>query len=535
MKKLIITSVLALLLAGGGAVTAQDYPQEYLGLPGDNLNLYAVMNLFQESETLEAFESSINDENSRINNLDLNGDNLVDYIMVSDFVDGDVHNIVLRVAMNSRDFQDVAVFTVQKFSNGAVQIQLIGDEALYGKDYIIEPVYNETPNPGYTGRSSGAQRVVVAGTTYYEVATWPVIRYIYHPTYVVWRSSWYWGYWPVYWNPWRPYYWHFYYGYHYNWYPHYYGRYRHWHVYRYPGYRDYYYTSIRVYSPVVVININNGSYRDTYSRPEYRRTGEEFYANVHRSQGSTSVSNSNAVNQSRRASVPESVRVQSATASSTQRRNTGTVSTNSGSANNAQNRNASGQVANESRRSASTVTGNTGSSSAGGTRTSATAGNTEQRRVSATTSVSNGSNAVQRSGNTVNVSSGSNASDRRANSSVQSGTAVQRSSSGTATQRSSSAASVNSSTVRSSTSTQRSSGAAVQRSSASTQRSSGAAVQRSSASTQRSSGAAVQRSSTSTQRSSGAAVQRSSSSTQRSSGAAVQRSSSSTQRRSGSS
>jgi hypothetical protein len=31
-------------------------------------------------------------------------------------------------------------------------VQIIGDEALYGRDYIVEPSYNrtETPNPGYT-------------------------------------------------------------------------------------------------------------------------------------------------------------------------------------------------------------------------------------------------------------------------------------------------------------------------------------------------------------------------------------------------
>ena len=94
---------------------AQTRQDEYLGLPGDNLNLYAVMKLFQGSETLESFERNLNDENTRINNLDLNGDNFIDYIRVIDYVDRDVHNIVLRVAINKRENQDVAVFTVQRF------------------------------------------------------------------------------------------------------------------------------------------------------------------------------------------------------------------------------------------------------------------------------------------------------------------------------------------------------------------------------------------------------------------------------------
>ena len=70
MKKLIITSVLLTLFAAGTTLLAQDKPEEYLGLPGDNLNLYAVMKLFQESKTLEEFERNLNDEKSHINNLD---------------------------------------------------------------------------------------------------------------------------------------------------------------------------------------------------------------------------------------------------------------------------------------------------------------------------------------------------------------------------------------------------------------------------------------------------------------------------------
>src|SRR5512136_3328788 len=107
MKRFIITSILAAIVAAGTIVMAQDQPDEYLGLPGDNLNLYAVMKLFQESETLEGFERNLNAENSRINNLDLNGDNLIDYITVTDYPDGDVHTIVLRVALGPKDFQDV--------------------------------------------------------------------------------------------------------------------------------------------------------------------------------------------------------------------------------------------------------------------------------------------------------------------------------------------------------------------------------------------------------------------------------------------
>jgi len=288
MKKLIITSIIALLMGAWNLGRTNEWPDEYLGLPGDNLNLYAVMKLFQESETLEGFERSLNDENSRINNLDLNGDNLVDYIMVFDYVDGNMHTIVLRVALNEFENQDVAVFTVERFNDGSVQVQLIGDEALYGENYIVEPIYadnyNETPNPGYIGRSRNIRNVVVVRTTYYEVASWPLIRYIFLPSYIVWRSHWYWGYRPHYWHPWRPYYWHYYYGYHSHWHPYYYRHYRHWKHYRCARYHDYYYRDIRSHSPKVKIRIKKGVYRYTYSRPDLRRNGEALFARTNNSQ-----------------------------------------------------------------------------------------------------------------------------------------------------------------------------------------------------------------------------------------------------------
>jgi hypothetical protein len=291
MKKLITLSILAVLLAAGVTIKAQDKnPEEYLGLPGDNLNLYAVLKVFRESKTLEAFERDINEENNKINNLDLNNDNLTDYLMVFDEVDGDVHNIILRVAISKTENQDVAVITVQRNNKGEVYVQVTGDEALYGKNYIIEPIYDdsgETPNPGYTGENTVVygRKVTVVKTTPVYVATWPVIHYMYDPGYTVWRSSWYWGYYPGYWRPWRPYYWHYYYGFHYHWYNDYYGHYRRWDTHRYTRWNDHYYVGRRVYSPSVTVNINQGRYRSTYSRPELRAEGEATYYKNQSSQG----------------------------------------------------------------------------------------------------------------------------------------------------------------------------------------------------------------------------------------------------------
>src|SRR4051812_12968632 len=78
------------------------------GLPGDNLDLYAVLDLFKSSSSIEAFEKSLNDKSSNVNNLDLDGDEKVDYIRVVDQRDGDDHAITLRVPVGTEESQDIA-------------------------------------------------------------------------------------------------------------------------------------------------------------------------------------------------------------------------------------------------------------------------------------------------------------------------------------------------------------------------------------------------------------------------------------------
>ena len=94
MKYFILIPLIAFCLFGFKA-SAQEEPEQ-LNLPGDNLNLYAVMKLFQESPTLEEFEKKLNDPDNKVNNLDLDGDNNIDYIKVVDNVEGDIHNITLK-------------------------------------------------------------------------------------------------------------------------------------------------------------------------------------------------------------------------------------------------------------------------------------------------------------------------------------------------------------------------------------------------------------------------------------------------------
>src|SRR6187455_1570992 len=79
-----------------------------LGLPGDNLDLYAVLTLFQKSKTIEEFEKSLNDGSSKINNLDLDLDKKIDFIKVVTDKKDDAYTFILRVDVTKTEAQDVA-------------------------------------------------------------------------------------------------------------------------------------------------------------------------------------------------------------------------------------------------------------------------------------------------------------------------------------------------------------------------------------------------------------------------------------------
>lgn len=182
--------------------TKSEPSAELLELPGDNLDLYATLKLFQQSKTIEEFETSLNDEKTGINNLDLNLDGDVDFIKVSTQQENDDFAIVLQVDILKDEIQDVAVILITKDKDEKVTLQMVGNEELYGKDYIIEPVL-ETPavtaNPAY----SGPDTVVVksAPATVVVIESEPIVHYVYSPVYVPYYPPYYYGYYPPYYHP----------------------------------------------------------------------------------------------------------------------------------------------------------------------------------------------------------------------------------------------------------------------------------------------------------------------------------------------
>lgn len=192
MKRITLYAAAILAAFALSQCSEEKTAEEKTGLPGDNLNLYATLDLFKESKSPQAFEKSLNDKSGKVNNLDLDGNGKADYIRVIDTKEGSNHTIVLRVDVSKTESQDVAVFEIEKNADKTAHIQVIGDEDLYGKDYIIEPK-NEKAAAGF---------VMVTNTVAVNVWAWPCITYIYSPAYVVWVSPWAYEMYPVWWEPW---------------------------------------------------------------------------------------------------------------------------------------------------------------------------------------------------------------------------------------------------------------------------------------------------------------------------------------------
>lgn len=252
MKKLF--SLLSVLLLFLGARAQDSYAG--LGMPGDNLNLYVVLDAFKQASSLENFEKQLNDPSANINNLDLNNDGIIDYLKVTDYGKDNYHTIIIQDIISSVETQDVAVIDLQKNEGNVVHVQIVGDESLYGKNYIIEPQIE-------TAKQNNEQTVVVNNTYYVNAWAWPSVTYIYGPAYSVWASPWHWAYYPGWWNP-RPHMvYNVYYSHHsgFGW-NHYCRRYQ---VINRPYYNNYYH-SRRVVSNTVQVNITKKVYKNNAPR-----------------------------------------------------------------------------------------------------------------------------------------------------------------------------------------------------------------------------------------------------------------------------
>jgi hypothetical protein len=207
MKKYILAYVVFPIFIGMSCLSTTAFSQSVpdstlLGLPGDNLDLYAVLDLFQQSKTIEDFEKSLNLEKTGINNLDLDLDKKVDFIKVVTKQDKNDFTFVLQVAVSKTETQDVAAIFVSKDDKGKVTMQIVGDEALYGKNHVVELKESSTPavtaNPAYKGPDTVKVVTAPAKTTTVIVEQAPVVQYVYSPAYVPYVPPYYYGFYPPY-------------------------------------------------------------------------------------------------------------------------------------------------------------------------------------------------------------------------------------------------------------------------------------------------------------------------------------------------
>src|ERR1044071_7310806 len=186
----ILFSVAAFLLMGLAATAQSSTTEE---VPGDNFSLEGALELFKKSASPQEFEQLLNSPDSKVNNLDLNGDGDIDYIRVVDKTQGNVHDFILQAVVSASESQDVAVIELEKRNDGTAVLQIVGDADIYGIETIIEPTSEVKVNAGTTT----AQTVV-------NVSAWPSVQYVYGPYYNPWMSPWAWGYYPGWYRPWRP-------------------------------------------------------------------------------------------------------------------------------------------------------------------------------------------------------------------------------------------------------------------------------------------------------------------------------------------
>ncbi|MBS1648029.1 MAG: hypothetical protein JST67_11875 [Bacteroidetes bacterium] len=199
--------------------------RDSLGLPGDNLNLYGVLYLFKQSTSVENFEQLLNTPSNKVNNLDLNHDGQTDYIRVVDYGKNGLHSLVLQDPISATEAQDLAVVEVEQKGNGTVHIQIVGDEDLYGPNYVIEPQDENNAQQNQQQQAPPQQQQAPAQYNTYNtynnygngggygnggmgpmmnVWNWGCVQFMYGSGYSYWNSPWSWGSYPTWWSPWRP-------------------------------------------------------------------------------------------------------------------------------------------------------------------------------------------------------------------------------------------------------------------------------------------------------------------------------------------
>jgi len=101
----------------------------------EGLDLKAVGALLKKAETAEELETLLNSPAQGVNNLDLNADGKVDYINVTEYGTEKVKGFSLSTEPASGEVQELATIEVEKVSDNKAQMQIQGNEQVYGRNH----------------------------------------------------------------------------------------------------------------------------------------------------------------------------------------------------------------------------------------------------------------------------------------------------------------------------------------------------------------------------------------------------------------
>lgn len=230
------------------------------GYYGDNFSLQGALELFKNANSLEDFERRLNTQDAWINNLDLDNDNRIDFIRVEHRrYDQNFHAIVLQATLGQYDLQDIAVIEIEQVANRRVDLQIVGDEDVFGNEIFIEPY----------------------GDNERQIYTWPIVQSILYNTNAFYASPYSYYNYPTWWSPWNTVAWNVYY-------PRVVGYHQHYRVINQPRFVTVhnYYKPNRVYNQNVLHysnDIRQKQGHEPINRPR-NSTREQMPANENRSQ-----------------------------------------------------------------------------------------------------------------------------------------------------------------------------------------------------------------------------------------------------------
>lgn len=110
----------------------------------EGLDLKAVGELVKKAKDAESLERLLNSDKEGVNNLDLDEDGKVDYIKVTEYGNDQLRGFSLTVEPKAGEVQEVATIEVQKSTDKQAEMQIKGNEQIYGRGHYYHSRFGLT-------------------------------------------------------------------------------------------------------------------------------------------------------------------------------------------------------------------------------------------------------------------------------------------------------------------------------------------------------------------------------------------------------